>query len=77
MQPNEYGVRRKSRPSGIGEEREAREREVKLQMEAMQAHIERLMKVVDSKATSVAKSVGELSGIKLVLLSEDDIEVYP
>ena len=63
---------------GREEEREAREREVKLQMEAMQAHMERLMKVVeDSKATSAAKSVGELSGVKLVPLSEkDDIEAY-
>ena len=61
------------------EEREAREREVKLQMDAMQAQMERLMKVVeDSTATTAAKSVGgELSGVKLVPLSEkDDIEAY-
>ena len=61
------------------EEHVAREREVKLQMKAMQAHIERLMKVVeDSKATSAAKLVGgELSGVKLVSLSERyDIEAY-
>ena len=59
-------------------EHEAQEREVKLQMEAMQAHMERLMKVVeDSKATSAAKTVGELSGVKLVPLSEkDNIEAY-
>ena len=51
---------------------------MKLQMEVMQAHTERLMKVEeDSKATSAAKTIGELSGVKLVLLSEkDDIEAY-
>ena len=60
------------------EDRQQREREVKLQMDAMQAHMERLMKVVeDSKTTPAAKSVGELSGAKLVPLSEkDDIEAY-
>ena len=59
-------------------ERGAWEREVKLQMEAMQAHMERLMKVVeDSKATSAAKTVGELNGVKLVPLSKkDDIKAY-
>ena len=57
---------------------EAWEREVKLQMEAMQAHMERMMKVVEeSKATAAAKTAGELSGVKLVPLSEkDDIEAY-
>ena len=35
--------------------------------------MEKLMKVVeDSKTTPVAKSVGELSGVKLVPLSEKD-----
>jgi hypothetical protein len=37
----------------------------------------RLMKVVDSTATSAAKSAGELSGVKLVpLFEKDDIEAY-
>ena len=59
-------------------EHEAREREVKLQIEAMQAHVERLMKVVEeSKTTLAGKSMDELSGIKLVPLTEkDDIEAY-
>ena len=39
-----------------------RERKVKLHMDAMQAHMERLMKA--------AKSVGELSSVKLVPLSK-------
>ena len=44
-------------------------------MEAMQEHMARLMKVVED--SSAAKSVGELSGVKLVPLSErDDIEAY-
>ena len=74
----EIAAERARREAEIMAEREAREREVKLQMEAMQAHMERLMKVVeDSKATSAAKTVGELSGVKLVPLSEkDDIEAY-
>ena len=62
------------------EERVAREREVRERMEEMQAHVERLMKVVEeSKSTTVAsRSVhNELSGVKLVPLSErDDIEAY-
>ena len=59
-------------------ELEARGREVKEQMDVMQAHMERLMKMVeDSKATSVAKSVCKLSGVMLVPLSErDDNEAY-
>ena len=74
----EIAAERARREAEIMAEREAREREVKLQMEAMQAHMERLVKVVeDSKATSAAKTVGELSGVKLVPLSEkDDIEAY-
>ena len=60
------------------DERKAREREVQTQMDEMRSQMERLMKVVeDSKATSTAKSVGELSSVKLVPLSEkDDIEAY-
>ena len=61
------------------EERVAREREVKQQMDVMQSQVERLMKVVEESktATVAAKSVNELSGVKLVPLSEkDDIEAY-
>lgn len=46
---------------------------MKLQMDAMQVHMERLMKVVeDLTVISVAKSVGELSGFKLLPLSKKD-----
>ena len=59
-------------------EREACEREVKTQMEAMQMHLEKLMKMVeDSKAPTAVKAVSELSAVNLVHLSEqDDIEAY-
>ena len=59
-------------------ERETREREVKIQMEAMQMHLEKLMKMVeDSKAPTAVKAVSELSAVNLVHLSEqDDIEAY-
>ena len=57
------------------EEQVARERDVKQHMDAMQAHMERLLKVEVSKPTA-AKAAGELS-VKLVPLSEkDDIEAY-
>ena len=60
------------------DERKAREREVQIQMDEMRSQMKRLMKVVeDSKVTSAAKSVGELSWDELVPLSEkDDIEAY-
>ena len=60
------------------EERKLREREMQLQMDDMRVQMEKLMKVVaDSKATPVTKIKGELSGVKLVPLSErDDIEAY-
>lgn len=48
-------------------------------MDQMRTQMERLMKVVeDSKAASAVKSIsGELSGVKLVPLSEkDDVEAY-
>ena len=53
-------------------------REEKAQMDAMQTHIQSLMKMVEStKAPSVVKAVSELSGVKLVPLTEhDDIEAY-
>lgn len=58
------------------EECAAQDREVKMQMEAIQANMKRLMKVVEeSKSTSAIKS--EISSVKLVPLSEkDDIEAY-
>ena len=60
------------------EERKTREREVQAQMDEMRSQMEKLMKVVaDSKATPVPTVKGELSGVKLVPLSEkDDIEAY-
>ena len=60
------------------EEREARERDVKAQMDAMQMHMESLIKMVEStRAPSVVKVVSKLSGVKLVPLTEhDDIEAY-
>lgn len=47
-------------------------------MDAMWSQMERLMKVVeDTKATPVTTIKSELSGVKLVPLSEkDDIEAY-
>ncbi len=50
------------------EERVAREREVKQQMDTMQAQMERLMKVAEDSKPTAAKSAGELS-VKLVPLS--------
>ena len=72
----------RSKREEISDERvregEAQEREVKVQMDAMQTHMESLMKMVEStKAPSVMKAVIELSGVKLVPLTErDDIEAY-
>ena len=59
-------------------EQEARERVVKVQMDAMQLHMESLMKMVEStKVPSVVKAVSESSGVKLVRLTErDDIKAY-
>ena len=58
------------------EERVAREREVKERMDAMEAHLGMLMKLLEAKTKGEPKTT-ELSGVKLVPLSEkDDIEAY-
>ena len=58
------------------EERVAREREVKERMDAMEAHLGTLMKLLEAKTKEEPKTT-ELSGVKLVPLSEkDDIEAY-
>ena len=59
------------------EECKAQEREVKLQMEAMQARNYSMKVVEDSNVTSAAKLVSKLSGVTLMPLFEmDNIEAY-